>query len=119
MNLRKFLSTLYIILSLVGCDFGGRSSTTETTSDDGQAIYSSKTRTWDDHARFECRESSSGYCHFLVFTSDCPGGNCGTSVVTAFSLAPGESRELDSLPRDYRYCLDHIKPPVAPNCKRT
>jgi len=118
MNLRKFLSAIYIILSLVGCDIGGRSSTTETARDDGQTIYSSKTRTWDDHARFECRDSSSGYCHFLVFTSDCPAANCSTQVVSAFSLLPGQKRDLDTLPRGYRYCLDHIKPPVAPNCKQ-
>lgn len=119
MSLRKFLSTIYIIFSLVGCEFDGRSSTTEVVSDDGNTINASKTQTWDDHAWFECRESSSGYCHFLVFTSDCPGANCSTQVVSAFSLVPGEKRELDTLPQGYRYCLDHIKPPVATNCKRT
>lgn len=119
MKLRKLLSTAYIILSLVGCDVGGRSITTEAVTDDGDTIYSSKTRTWDDHARFECRDSSSGYCHFVVFASDCPGTDCRTQQVSAFSLAPGEKRELDNLPAGFRYCLDHLKPPVAPNCKRT
>lgn len=119
MNVRKLLSTAYLILSLVGCDLGARSTTTEATTDDGETIYSSKTRTWDDHARFECRDSSSGYCHFVVFTSDCPGANCSTRVVSAFSLVPGENRELEALPKGYRYCLDHLRPPAAPNCKRT
>lgn len=118
MTLRKFLSTAYIILSLVGCDMGGRSNTTEVATVDGDTIYSSKTRTWDDHARFECRDSSSGYCHVLVFTSDCPGANCATKVVSTFSLVPGEERELEKLPLGFRYCLDHLKPPVAPGCRK-
>ena len=117
--MEKILAIAYLILSLVGCDVGGRSTTTESTADDGKTVYSSKTRAWSDHASFECRESSSGFCHFVVFTSNCPGADCKTRLVSTFSLTPGEKREIAALPEGFRYCLNHFKPPVAPNCRKT
>lgn len=116
--MRHLVTAAYLLLGLVGCDLDGRSTTTETSRADGAVLDSSKTQAWTDRARFECRQSSTGACHVLVFTSTCPADDCRTTIVSDFVMEPGDTRELDGLPPGFEFCLDHERRPLAPLCRK-
>lgn len=114
--MRNFITLAYFVFGLVGCDFDPASTTSSSTSINGTAINSSKTRTWANSANFDCIASASGNCRYVVFTSDCPAKNCTTKVTEAFSLRAGATRKMQGLPPGFKYCVSHQSGPVAPSC---
>ncbi len=114
--MRNFITLAYFVFGLVGCDFDPSSTTTASTTVNGTAINSSKTRTWEKSADFDCIASTSGSCRYVVFTSNCPAANCTTKVIEAFSLRAGAARKMQGLPPGFKYCVSHQSGPVAPSC---
>ena len=112
------LTVLFAALQAVGlgaCD-KLTSTTIVRTMDDGSRHDKSWTRTWKDRAEFRCIASSSGHCHVVVFTSDCPGSGCTTRVLRELTLPPGTTRKLASLSPGFKHCVAHDAKPVAPTC---
>lgn len=116
--MRNFITLVYLVFGLVGCDFDPASTTSSSTSINGTAVNSSKTRTWERSANFDCIASTSGSCRYVVFTSNCPAENCTTKVIEAFNLRAGASRKMQGLAPGFKYCISHDAMPVAPGCAR-
>ncbi|HYM85136.1 MAG TPA: hypothetical protein VET30_00220 [Pseudoxanthomonas sp.] len=122
--MRILFSLVSFLFTLMGCHPRPGVATTMTFSSvDGIGINSTKARIGVDDARFECLQSATGHCHFVVFVSDCkqPAANvgtagCSTRVVERFILDTGGVREMKGLPTGVRHCLGHDAMPVAPEC---
>lgn len=60
-------------------------------------------------ADFACKHSKTGGCEFTLYVEDCPDPKtpsaCTRQVVEKFSLEAGESRVVQRLPADVRYCV--------------
>lgn len=123
--MRILISLVSFLLTLVG--FNPQTGTTTLTfsSIDGVGINSSKARIADGDARFECLQSASGSCHYVVFLSSCDKGDartstamgaCTTTVVQQFTLAAGNAKEFARLPAGVKHCLGYDAMPAAPDC---
>ena len=75
--------------------------------------------------RFECVQSSTGECHYALYTSHCqtssgeggkPATTCTHQVFEEFTLAQGQTRELRELPNNYKQCMAVKSKPNVPNC---
>ena len=124
--MRILISLVSFLLTLAGCNPHAGTTTVTFSSTDGVGINSTKARVADGDARFECLQSASGSCHYVVYTSTCePAGGqegavaaCSTRVVESFTLAAGQVRELTGLPAGIKHCLGHDAMPVAPDCAK-
>jgi len=112
--MRNFVLLLSIIASLAGCELGARGDTTVRNVEDGARVEKSRTRTWDDRARFECLASTTGPCIYTVYQSDCDlegpadlAAPCHVRTLARFELAAGQRKEFKSLPAAFRWCLRH------------
>jgi hypothetical protein len=113
---RPILVLALAALPLLGACDKLSSTTISRTLDDGTRNDRSWSKTWKDRAEFRCLASSSGQCHIVVFTSDCPGSGCSTRVVSELSLPAGAARKLTGLPRGFKHCVAHDAKPIAPTC---
>lgn len=124
--MRILISLISFLLTLVGFNPQAGTTTLTFSSIDGVGINSTKARIADGNARFECLQSASGSCHYVVFTSACERADeradfvdtCSTRVVETFTLAAGNVRELTGLPAGVKHCLGHDAMPVAPDCEK-
>jgi hypothetical protein len=112
--MRNIILLLSILASLAGCELNSRGDTTVRTVEDGARVEKSRTRTWDDRARFECLASTTGPCIYTVYQSDCDleapadlAARCHVRTIAQFSLAAGERKEFKAMPTDFRWCLRH------------
>ncbi|MEP6939506.1 MAG: hypothetical protein ABI846_07050 [Rudaea sp.] len=111
------------LLLLAGCNYAPSTSITTTTVNGTDVLHSVVTEPEPGNAKFECAESASGRCNFSVFTRDCRSAGsradtttCTTRVLDEFTLARGESRELDGLPSGFRHCVSQERKPSAAEC---
>lgn len=93
-----------LLLILAACNVG-----TTTYSNrigiDGHDVLSSKARTKDGIARFECKASDSGRCHYTLYPAACAGKHdCRLAPLQRFSVARGQTREIAGV-RDFRVCV--------------
>ncbi len=125
--MRILISLISFLLTLVGFNPQAGTTTLTFSSIDGVGINSSKARIADGDARFECLQSASGSCHYVVFLSNCEKGDtqartavgaCTTTVVQQFTLAAGNVKEFTRLPVGIKHCLSHDAMPVAPDCSQ-
>jgi len=123
--MRILISLVSFLLTLVGFNPQAGTTTLTFSSVDGVGVNSSKARIADGNARFECLQSASGSCHYVVFLSSCKKsdtranaamGACTTTVVQQFTLAAGNVKEFTHLPTGVKHCLSHEAMPVAPDC---
>jgi hypothetical protein len=99
---RLLFSSLLFILS--SCGPGGTTYSNRIGAD-GHDVLVSKARVMDGMARFECRASDSGRCHYTLYPDACAGkADCRLSPLQRFSVASGEAREIANL-RDFRVCV--------------
>lgn len=119
MNLQSHLHSL-LLMAVCAAGIGACAQEANTTVarsvEEGDRIEKSWVRTWSDRARFECTASSTGPCAVVVFVTECPGPACKTRVLREFSLGDGAAADLAHLPPGFRYCLSHLRKPVAPGC---
>jgi hypothetical protein len=99
---RVLFSPLLLILS--ACNIGG-TTYSNRIANDGHDVLSSKARVRDGVARFECRASDSGRCHYTLYPDACAGqADCKLAPLQRFSVARGKTREIAGL-QDFRVCV--------------
>lgn len=120
--MRIITSLMSCLMALAGCD--EKPSVTHITrvSGDAGAMFSKATQV-EGVATFQCFESDSGRCHYLIYTERCPGvaagehsANCERETLEHFALAAGERREVHGLPENFRLCVDRQTISTAAGC---
>ena len=129
--MRIAMTLLAAALLLSGCKIEAGTLTTTNYSISNTGVNSSRTRILDGNGEFECIDSVSGLCHFVLFTEDCKDAAqadspqqhdqrgtraCTARIVQAFSLKAGASKRVDHLPKDLQQCVGHQAAPTAPGC---
>jgi hypothetical protein len=126
--MRIAMTLLATMLLLSGCKIEAGTLTTTNYSISDVGVNSSRTRILDGNGEFECIDSVSGLCHFVLFTEDCnstaqadspqqhDSRACTARIVQAFSLKAGASKRVDHLPKHLQQCVDHQAAPTAPGC---
>ena len=99
---RVLFSPLLLILS--ACNIGG-TTYSNRIANDGHDVLSSKARVRDGVARFECKASDSGRCHYTLYPEACSGkADCELAPLQRFTVARGQAREIAGV-RDFRVCV--------------
>jgi hypothetical protein len=110
---RLLLSPLLVILS--ACNSG--TSYSNRIGADGHDVLYSKAQAKDGVARFECKASDSGVCHYTLYPDACGGkADCGLAPLQRFSVARGESRKVTGL-RDFRVCVGIDERVLGADCQ--
>jgi hypothetical protein len=120
-SLRNLLALSALLLASTGCRGSGTTIQSTSSEDDG-----GKSSSWahiaDGEGRFECRASATGNCNYVLYVQQCapdaPLAGCSARVIRSFTLAAGQSRQVQGLPAQVRLCQDHHAMPVAPDCAR-
>ena len=103
----KLLALFAFVLSLYGCDTATRTVVQREREDGADRLYS-RTVVEAGVARFECRASASGQCHYALYAGRCADARdasaCDTRTAARFALAVGESRQLTGV-RTFRLCV--------------
>ena len=99
---RLLLSPLLVLLS--ACGINGTSYSSRI-SDGGHDLLYSKAQAQDGSARFECRASDSGRCHYTLYPDACAGkAECKLAALRRFSVKRGEIRQIAGL-GEFRVCV--------------
>jgi hypothetical protein len=99
---RHLLSPLLLILS--ACGVGGTSYSNRIGSNGHDVLYS-KAHVQDGVARFDCKASDSGVCHYTLYPDACGGkAGCTLAPLRRFSVARGQTRQIAGLD-DFRVCV--------------
>lgn len=99
---RLLLSPLLLILST--CDIGGISYSSRIGNNGRDVLYS-KAHVQDGVARFECKASDSGACHYTLYPDACAGkADCTLAPLQRFSVTRGQTRRIDGL-GEFRVCV--------------
>ncbi|MFC0679659.1 hypothetical protein ACFFGH_17615 [Lysobacter korlensis] len=108
----KIMALLYFTLSLFGFDAGGSTFVHRSRVDGADALHTRIT-VQVGVARFECLQSATGQCHYLVRTQRCAdeGGTavagpaaCSATNTRRFVLGDGEQLHIAGLQR-FRLCI--------------
>lgn len=111
---KLLLSPLLVILSACGV---GTTTYSNRIGDNGHDVLHSKARAKDGVARFECKASDSGSCHYTLYPDACAGkADCKLAPLQRFSVARGEVRELSGV-RDFRVCVGTDATTLGPDCQ--
>lgn len=121
--MNRLISLLYFVLSLLGLDVGSQSFEHRTAAD-GADVLLSRAHVDAGVARFECVQSASGECHYLVLPKACdadaasvPGAaDCGAPPIARFTLAQGESRQIPGL-QNFRLCVGVVLDDAGSDCR--
>jgi hypothetical protein len=110
--MRIITSLMSCLMTLAGChEKPSVTHITRTSGGDAGVIFSKATQV-DGVATFQCFESDSGRCHYLIYAERCPTAapgenpNCKRETLDQFALAPGDRREVHGLPSSFRLCVD-------------
>jgi hypothetical protein len=99
---RVLFSPLLLILS--ACNIGG-TTYSNRIANNGHDVLSSQARVQDGVARFECKASDSGRCHYTLYPEACSGkADCGLAPLQRFTVPRGQAREFAGV-RDFRVCV--------------
>ncbi len=111
---RLLLSPLLLILSACGMD--GTSYSNRIGANGHDALYS-KAHAKDGIARFECKASDSGVCHYTLYPDACSGkADCKLAPLQRFTVARGESKQIAGL-RDFRVCVGIDEKALGADCE--
>ena len=110
---RVLFSPLLLILS--ACDIGG-TTYSNRIANDGHDVLSSRARVRDGVARFECKASDSGRCHYTLYPQRCAGTGCNAPPLRSFDVASGEAKQIAGL-SGFRLCVDGTDTAPGPDCK--
>jgi hypothetical protein len=108
------LSPLLAILSSCGID---GTSYSNRIVDNGHDVLYSKAQAKHDIARFECRASDSGVCHYTLYPDACTANaDCRLAPLRRFTVAQGASRKIAGL-RDFRVCVGTSDAALRADCE--
>ena len=105
-----------LLLILAACDLGGTTYSNRIGIDGHDTLYS-KARAKDGMARFECKASDSGRCHYTLYPEACSGkADCQLAPLRHFSVARGQTHEIAGV-RDFRVCVATSPAAVGADCQ--
>lgn len=111
---RLLLSPLLAILS--ACGAGGTSYSNRIGAN-GHDVLHSKAHAKDGVARFECRASDSGACHYTLYPDACAGkADCRLAPLQRFVVARGQVREIAGL-GEFRICVGTSDAALGADCQ--
>jgi len=111
---RLVFSSLLLILS--ACGINGTTYSNRIGNNGHDVLYS-KAQAKDGIAHFECKASDSGSCHYTLFPEACSGkADCKLAPLQRFTVARGESRQIDGL-KDFRVCVAIDGGPMGADCQ--
>lgn len=112
----KLIALLQFLLALGGCSLGGTSYSNHIANG-GHDVLVSKAQVQDGVARFDCKTSDSGWCHYTLYPDACAAGeDCALAPLQRFKVARGESRQIAGL-QDFRLCVGIDATALGPDCK--
>ena len=112
----KFIALLHFLLALSGCSLGG-TTYSNRIAEGGHDVLASRARVQDGVARFDCRASDSGWCHYTLYADACEAGiGCTQAPLRRFSVARGDSRQIAGL-EGFRVCVGLDAGTLGPDCK--
>lgn len=115
---------IYFLFSLIGCDdIGAHNIVTHATDRGVEMLYSEASIT-PLRARFWCRDSVTGKCHYRVFIAQCGnpsvhahGPTCERNFLHALVLGAGQRDKLAGLPVGFSFCVDQVALPLDSPCQ--
>jgi hypothetical protein len=111
---RLLLSPLLLILAACG---GSGTTFSNRIGANGHDVLYSKAQEKDGAARFECKASDSGECHYTLYPEACAGKpDCALAPLRRFTVKRGHTREIVGL-RDFRVCVDIDDNPLGADCE--
>lgn len=113
--MRNLFATIYFLLSMFGCAFGGTTIVKRSTVDGIDQIYS-RIRTQYDVTRFECIASASGECHYTLFPGPCASATGDCPQAERFTMPAGESREVVGMPA-FSACVTKDAAMLSRDCR--
>lgn len=111
---KLLLSPLLLVLSACGVD---GTSYSNRIANNGHDVLYSKARAEDGIARFECKASDSGRCHYTLYPAACSGkADCQLAPLRRFSVARGQTHEIAGV-RDFRVCVGIDATAMGADCQ--
>ena len=105
-----------LLLILAACDLGGTTYSSRIGIDGHDTLHS-KARAKDGIARFECKASDSGRCHYTLYPAACSGkADCQLAPLRRFSVARGQTHEIAGV-RDFRVCVGIDATAMGADCQ--
>jgi hypothetical protein len=115
--MNKFVALVQFLFALSGCAMDG-ASYNHRVVDNGRALLDSRAQVQDGVARFECRASDSGWCHYTLYPEACAGKpECALAPLRTFRVARGESHQVAGL-AGFRPCVDAQGHALGPDCRQ-
>lgn len=122
--MRNLMALLYYLCALFGCDVGG-TVTVHRASADGSILIDSQARVSERIARFECRQSRSGQCHYTLLRTACAPSaqpaatapECSERAFERFVLDAGQTREIIDIAPGFTICAEPSGAPVGAGCR--
>lgn len=110
----KLLALLAFLASLAGCD-GGRDTVVHRVAGPAGDVLLSRATVQAGSARFDCVESASGACHYLVLPHGCVVAETCTARSQRFDVAAGQTRQVTGL-RAFRVCVSQDTGLASASC---
>jgi hypothetical protein len=111
---RLLFSSLLVVLP--ACGTSG-TSYSNRIADNGHDVLYSRAQAKDGSARFECRASDSGACHYTLFPEACAGQrDCRLAPLRRFAVARGGNRQVDGL-EAFRVCVSTDAAALGADCQ--
>ncbi|MBD8900331.1 hypothetical protein [Rhodanobacter sp. DHG33] len=104
-----------IILLLAGCAPGERTIVVRSV-EDGRTTFDSRVTIDLLSARFDCRASATGECHYALFAQDCTGTHCDAPPLRQFAVSAGDGQTFDDLPHGVQVCMQREAGPMTAAC---
>lgn len=112
----KLIALLHFLLALAGIDIGSTSYSNRIIGNGHDALYS-LAHAKDGVARFECRASDSGTCHYTLYPDACAGkADCRLAPLQHFTVARGQTRQIAGL-HEFRVCVGIDERPLRADCE--
>lgn len=111
---KLLLSPLLLVLSACGVD---GTSYSNRIANNGHDVLYSNARARDGIARFECKASDSGRCHYTLYPAACSGkADCQLAPLRRFSVARGQAHEIAGV-QDFRVCVGIDATAMGADCQ--
>ena len=116
LGMTKFVALLQFLLALGGCSLGGPTDSNRI-AEGGHDVLASRARVQDGVARFDCRASDSGWCHYTLYPdAGGAGKDCALAPIQRFAVARGDSRQIAGL-SGFRLCVGPDDTALGPDCQ--
>lgn len=111
---KLLLSPLLVLLA--ACGASGNSYSNRIANGGHDVLYS-KAHAKDGIARFECKASDSGSCHYTLYPEACAGkADCALAPLRRFTVARGQTLQIAGL-RNFRVCVGTDDKAMAADCQ--